>query len=386
MKLNQFFLLLLNLAVQPVQAGDMPAEAPTETERNQPQQQTASDHQIVITEEQLTNLGIKTARLEAIKEVPLLYAPGKVVIPPNNDYIVSAAQAGLVSKLNVAIGDRVEKGQVLAVINSPELLALQRQYLKAVSEQQLAGAVYRRDKKLLAEGVISDRRFEQTRSSYAIANSGASESAQLLRIAGMSDAAIKQLTDRHRLSSQLDVTSPINAVILDKMVVVGTRISSQTPLYHIADIDQLWLEINIPQERIGDIKIGDLVRIVNSTVVAKISLIGYSVNPKNQAILTRAVIDGSQNQVRPGQSVNTQIIKSLNSPAYKVSNDAIAQKGGQSYIFIRNDRGFRTKPVRIIGKQNSDSFIRGDLTGNETIAIRGGVALKADWMGLGSEE
>jgi cobalt-zinc-cadmium efflux system membrane fusion protein len=386
MKLNPFFLLLLNLAVQPVQAGTMPAGAPTETERNEQQKQTASKHQIVITEAQIANLGIKTARLEAIKEVPLLYAPGRVVIPPDNDYIVSAAQAGLVSKLNVAIGDRVEKGQVLAIINSPDLLALQRQYLKAVSEQQLADTVYRRDKKLLAEGVISSSRFEQTRSRYTIANSEANESAQLLRIAGLSESAIKQLASQRRLSSQLDVTSPITGVVLDKIVAVGTRVSVQAPLYRVADIDQLWLEINIPQERIGDIKVGDQVRITNTSVVAEISLLGQSVNPQNQTILTRAVISGSQNQVRPGQSLNTQIIKSVNNSAYKVSNDAIAQRGGLSYIFIRNAQGFQARPVQVIGKQDDESFISGDLTGNEIIASRGGVALKADWMGLGSEE
>lgn len=385
MKLHQLLLLPLSLAfLPPLQAGDISAGAPTEG--SEQREQTVSDHQIVITENQFANLGITTGRLESVSEVPLLYAPGKVIIPPNKDYIVSAAQAGLVSKLNAAIGDRVEQGQVLALINSPDLLALQRQYLKAVSEQQLAGAVYRRDKKLLAEGVISNSRFEQARSRYSIANSEINESAQLLRIAGMSESAIEQLASRRRLSSQLDVISPITGVVLDKMVAIGTRVDAHAPLYRVADVSQLWLELNIPQERIGDIKVGDQVRIADTPVTAEISLLGRSVNPRNQTVLARAAITGSQNRVRPGQSVNAQIIKAADGVAFKVSNDAIAQREGRSYIFIRNAQGFSVRPVQVIGKQNGESIVSGDLAGDEIIATRGGVALKANWMGLGSEE
>ncbi|MGR9046879.1 MAG: efflux RND transporter periplasmic adaptor subunit [Gammaproteobacteria bacterium] len=384
MKVNQIMLILLNLSVLPALAEDISPATPPETKPSL--NQAASIDQIQITEEQFENLGITTGRLQAIKEVPVLYAPGRVIVPPNNDYIVSAAQAGLVSKLEVAIGDRVQRGQVLAVINSPELLALQRQYLKAISEQQLAGAVYRRDKKLLAEGVISDSRWDQTRNRYGIANSVVNESEQLLQIAGMSEAAIQQLASRRRLSSQLEVYSPITGVVLEKMAGVGTRISGQTPLYRVADIERLWLEINIPQERIGEIKTGDQVRVVHSSIKATISLLGQGVDPQNQTVLARAIIEDSHNLVRPGQSVNTQIIKAIEGLAFKVPNEAIAQREGQPYIFVRNDQGFLIRPVRVIGKQDDESVISGDLTGDEVIAVRGGVSLKANWLGLGSEE
>lgn len=386
MKYNPLFLLVINLWVLPALAEGVPAGAQAQAEPSEASQKALTDNQILITKEQFTNLAITTDKLAAIKDVPILYAPGQVIVPPDNDYIVSAAQAGLISKLNVAIGDRVEQGEVLAVINSPELLALQRQYLRTISERQLAHAVYQRDKKLLAEGVISNSRWEQTRNRYTIANSEANESKQLLQIAGMSDAVIKKLAREHRLGSQLDVYSPISGVVLDKMASVGTRISGQTPLYRVADIRQLWLEINIPQERIGDISVGDQVQIDGSPVVAEISLLGQGVNPQNQTILARAVIKAWQNRVRPGQSVNTKIVKTVKEPVFKVPNQAIAQREGRAYIFIRNEQGFRVSLVKVIGKQGAESIISGDLTGDEVIATQGSVALKANWMGLGSEE
>ena len=146
MKSNQMLLLLVTLMLTQVQAADKPVQTPKEILPAEQPEPTPVDNQVIITEEQYTNLGIVVGPLESVKAVPVLYAPGRVIIPPEKDYIVSAAQAGLITKFNAAIGDRVAQGQVLAIINSPELLALQRQYLKAASELQLADAVYRRDK------------------------------------------------------------------------------------------------------------------------------------------------------------------------------------------------------------------------------------------------
>ena len=102
--------------------------------------------------------------------------------------------------------------------------------------------------------------------------------------------------------------------------------------------------------------------------------------------MARARIKGIQSSVRVGQTVNTQIVRSSDSAAFKVPNTAIAQNQGKAFVFIRNQAGFKVSPVTVLGKQGEESIISGDLTGDEDIAIKGAVALKADWLGLGSTE
>lgn len=348
----------------------------------------ANNNEIKITQVQFYNLGVKTDTLKSIKQIPLLYAPAKVVIPPSQEYIVSAAQAGLISKLDVTLGDKVEKNQILAHINSPELLSLQRQFLKANNQKHLALMGYQRDKKLLQEGVISDRRWQESRSQYNTYSAEANEAKQLLEIAGMSTNDVKKLAASRRLSSQLNVYSPIKGVVLERMVTAGERLEVLAPLYRIANLDQLWLEIQIPQERISSIKIGDQVQIENTNITAKISLLGQSVDTHNQTILARAIIGGSHSTLRAGQNINTQIIQSSDKPSFIVPNAAIAQNEGQSYLFIRTSTGFLVSPVQVIGKQKNKSVIIGrhDFNTETEIAIRGAVALKATWLGLGSDE
>ena len=348
---------------------------------------SAESDVIKITQAQIFNLGIKVGRLEPVNKIPLLYAPAIVTVPPAKEFLISASQAGLISKLNVAIGDQVKQGQVVAHIMSPVLLALQRQFLKASSDRRLAKAGFERDKKLLYEGVISDRRWQETRARYLGFVSEVNEARQLLEIAGLSKSDIKQLINSRKLSSQLNVRAPISGVVLDRKVVAGERIDMLAPIYRIANLETLWLEINVPQEQAGNLKVGDKVQINNSSISARISLLGQSVNPENQTILARAEIETEKPNVRVGQTVTTQIIQTSESSGFKVPNAGIAQHEGDYHIFIRNTEGFLVRDITIHGKESNYSIIdAGDLTGQEEIAIRGGVALKANWLGLGSDE
>ena len=345
-----------------------------------------AENAIQISTEQIANLGVKLGKLTPAQHIPGLYAPAKVVIPPNHEYVVSASAAGVINQLLVAVGDKVEKGAVLARLSSPDLLMLQQQYLKAASDLQLSQSVYNRDQKMLAEGVIAERRWQETRSQHSTFVSAAHEARQLLAIAGMPEADINRLAKTRRFNSVLTVTAPISGVVLEQMAATGESINNLAPLYRIASLDELWLDINIPQERIGSIKVGDQVAVENTGMSAHISLLGQSVNAENQTLLARAVIKGETMPVRPGQKITVQIIQALEKQAFKVPNTGIAQNEGKAFIFIRTEQGFSVTPVNVIGKQETDSIITGDLQGNEDIAINGAVALKANWLGLGSEE
>ncbi len=350
-----------------------------------------TEMRVTISADRFNNLGVRLGKLEPALQIPLLTAPAKVVVPPAHEYLVSASQSGLITRLNTSIGDQVRKGDVLAELNSPDLLSLQRLYLKAENELQLGALSNQRDKKLFEEGVIAERRWQETHSQYIAFASEANEHRQLLEIAGMNAAEIKHLQSTHRLSSKLKVLSPIAGTVMERMGVAGSRADMLAPLYRIADLSELWLEINIPQERAAQVKIGDQVQTENSdpataAITAKIGQLSQNVDAENQTVLARAIIDSKQPAIRPNQRINIQIMQTTATPAFKVPNAAIAQNAGQSYLFIRTPDGFRVTPVTIIGKQNEMSVISGELSGNEDIALNGAVALKANWLGLGSVE
>jgi cobalt-zinc-cadmium efflux system membrane fusion protein len=346
----------------------------------------AADNFIPLTQQQIENIGIKIGKLESASHIPLFTAPAKVVVPPANEFIVSTSQSGLVVKMNAAVGDKVSKGEVLGLINSPDLLTLQGNYLKAVGALKLATATYSRNKTLRKEGVVSGRNEQEAFSIYNAALVEANEAKQLLQIAGMSATDVKQLDSKGRLSSQLSIKSPVTGRVIERMVVSGTRVDMLTPLYRVANLDELWLEINVPQEYISTIKIGDPVEVENGLAGAEIKALGQSVNPEKQTVLARAVIKGNQASVLVGQKVTIQVIQSIDKITYKLPDSAIAHNEGKTYVFIRDKDGFKVSQITILGKQADASVISGDFIGNEDIAINNAAALKATWLGLGSDE
>jgi membrane fusion protein, heavy metal efflux system len=346
----------------------------------------ALDNQIRISQEQIDNLDIKVAALNASHQVPLFFAPAKVVVPADKEVLISSSQPGLVAQLPVNIGDRVSKGQLLAQLNSPSLVGLQQAFLTANNDLNLYSLEQRRDQKLWQEGAIAERRWQETQMMHGNKSAKADEARQLLALAGMSAAEIKQLAQTHKLDDCLTVRSPINGVVLERLATLGARLDIQAPLYRIADLSELWLEINVPQERLNSLHLGDQVRLENSDIAAKLTLLGQSVNRDNQTVLARAVIDGKSSGLRVGQNVNVQVMQNSTETGFKVPNTAIAQNEGHAYVFVRNGEGFAVTEVTVSGKQDAESLISGPLTGNEQIAIKGAVALKANWLGLGGAE
>lgn len=344
--------------------------------------QVLADPQIELSTTQIYNLGVKLDKLNVIKSANLLDAPATVSIPPENEYIVSTMQAGLINQVNASLGDEVIKEQVLATINSPELLALQRDHIKSINDLQLARADYTRDKKLFQEGVIANKRWLQTRVNYSVFVSHLNETRQLLRISGVSQADIQLLEKTRQLSSLLKILAPISGVVLERMISVGEKAEALTPLFRVANLDRLWLDINIPLQHIDFVQVGDKVLIADTKVTARIFLVGQHVNNATQTVLARAEIETAKDIVRPGQAVSVKIIQSNATLMFKVPNSALAKYAGDTYLFVRTAKGFAAKVVHIIGREEKHTIITGDLQKNNKIAVRGAVALKANFLGI----
>jgi len=342
--------------------------------------------QIKLSEAQLDNLGVQLGHPQEIDSIPLMEAPAQVSIPHHNEYVVSSFQAGLVQKINVAIGDEVKKGQILVSIKSPELLALQLQHLQTLNELRLVRSQYTRDKNLHQEGVIAAKRWLKTQTDYSVLSSRVNETRQLLSIAGLSDQEIKLLEKKHQLSSQLKLVSPITGTVLQCNVIPGERVDALVPLFRVANLDELWLDISIPQERLKQIHVGDTVYVKGQDATATVFLLAENVNTRNQTVLVRAKIVSGLESLRPGQTVNTQIRQFNNNAKLKVFNSALATHQGKTYIFVKNKDGFNALPVTVLGSEKQTAIISGDVRADDTIAVKGAVALKAAMLGLGGDE
>ena len=150
--------------------------------------------EVKLSQAQMQNLGIRVAHPISSRTDQTLAFPAQIVVPTSQLWVVSAPVAGMVTSLSVARGDQVQRGQQLVSLESPSFVSLQREYLHAVQQEVLLTQQLRRNTELF-EGkaapwrVVEASQTEARQASFAVA-----ERRQMLRLSGMSDAAISRLT------------------------------------------------------------------------------------------------------------------------------------------------------------------------------------------------
>jgi cobalt-zinc-cadmium efflux system membrane fusion protein len=335
--------------------------------------------------EQIDHLDIRMAVPAAVGALPLVRAPGRVVLPPAKEFVVSALQAGVVSQVNVPLGVNVKKGQLLAAIQSTALLDLQRALLDAASAYDVAAARLNRDATLLREGVISRMRWQETKSDADRAEATLRAAGQTLLASGMTPGEVADLRASRRIDTSLEVRSPSDGFVLERMAVVGQRVDALSPLFRIGKLDELWLEVNMPQERLHEIRIGDRVTSEDPRATARIIEVGQSVDPQSQSALVRAVVEQGAAGLKPGMNLNVQLLHRSTDRIFRVPVAAVFGHEGRSYVFVKVPGGFEAREVAVAGQEPYSVTLHEGLRPGEAVVVQGVAALKAAWLGMGPE-
>lgn len=342
---------------------------------------------VEFTPAQLQTLGITLAAPRRVESAPGPALPAKVTVPPAHEVVLSAPLDGRVEAMLVAAGDRVQAGQLVARLFSPDFLVLQRDFLEADTDLRLARSEYRRDQTLYKEGIIAARRWETTRTRFEAALAKRTERYHRLRIAGVADAHIEQLARDHKLVGTLDLHAPAAGVVLEQLATVGQRTDGSLPLYRIADLSVLWLQIQSPADQAAALATGATVQVEGMDAQATLQAIGRHVDPKTQNLYLRAEVTRGTERLRPGQFVQVRIHRAFpsGSGAFEVPASAVARSGGKDYVFVRTDTGFRVQPVQVSQREHGKVVITAGLSGNDRLATSGIAAIKAAWAGMGGE-
>ena len=346
-----------------------------------------------ITRAQIKTLGIETSPIQANANANSQRLPGEIVVPVDQARIISAPQPGLIDQMLVATGQRVKQGQALAHLSSPDLVALQRDHLQALSQQRLSQNSLNRDAELYKDGIIAERRYLTSESNHAEVNALLAERRQALKLSGMSPQAIKSLETSGSYTNGITLTAPIDGMVLEQLVTAGQRVDSAMPIYRIAKLSPLWLEIHAPTQALSNIQLGMKVNILNSEASGKVIAIVPNINKLDQTALVRVAINNGTASLAPGQLVEAEITQTVSnkSTSFSVAKSAIVQindgkNANQTLVFIQTKDGFEPRAVKVLNNTGAQTLITGDFAGTERIVTSGTAALKAKMQGIGGGE
>lgn len=342
--------------------------------------------EFAISPAQVQSLGVQVRKLGPPAAIEGAVLPARVALPPRQDQVVSTPVAGVVDQLLVSDNEVVKAGQPLLRLTGPELGELQLRLIEAASRARLSAAALQRERQLFNEGVVPERRVLEAQAAAAEDEARRRHAEAALRLAGLDAADIRKVADGEPVGAALVLRAPSDGVVSELMVKPGQRVAAAEPLLHVADMRRLWLEIQVPLARQGELKLakGTPLGVVGRDVRAT-ALSLSSGAADNQTLTLRAELAPGASGLRVGEFVQVRVpfAAARDGAAWAVPLGAVMRDGDKAYVLVRTAKGFVAKPVTVLASAGQDVNVQGDLQPGQEIATTSVIALKAAWQGKG---
>ncbi len=294
----------------------------------------AAVKEVVLNDAQFKTAGIElgTFFLKNLSEV--VTASGYTELPPQNQADVSVHGAGIVTRINVIEGQRVKRGQVLAVVESPEFARLQEQYITSKSNLEFLAKEFERQKILSDENVNSKKVFQRTKADYETEKARFASLGRQLSLMNLGTAAA---------TGTMAVTAPISGSVTNINIKIGSNAEVGKPLLSIIDNTMLHVDLSVFEKDLSKVKPGQNVRFVltnqdKKELKGKIFNVSQSFQNESKSVAVHADMLNPGAALIPGMYVNALIDVGAH-PVSALPSDAIVRAEGREYIFVLEEEG-----------------------------------------------
>lgn len=341
---------------------------------------------IALDERALRAAGIGLSSILRERGATDLAFPGSIVVPPPQLRVVAAPVDGLIEAVEVATDESVNAGQTIVWMRSPALVEAQRDFVAAEADASLAQDRLRRSDALFAARALPERDLRVAQNESRTATYRAEERLHALELMGMTDQAIEALRRTRAFQPSIGIVAPKSGIVLNRYKNPGERVEAAAPLFTIATLDPLWVNIQVPASRLGSVAVGSQVVLPAQGAAGRIIRIGRSVDPATQSVTAVAQIDTNGGSVRPGLAVTVNVrLEQGGIAQWVVPAASVVRHRDRSWIFVRAPAGFRATPVQVVSENARDVSIRADLAATDQVAERGVMALLAELAKLDTE-
>ncbi len=333
-----------------------------------------------VTPAQMRALGVTLQRLDQPTTIRGLSYPARVMLPPQQDSVISAPVAGVVDQLLVTEHQRVASGQPMLRLASPEFGQLQLAALQAASHNRLAQQTLQREKQLFAEGIVPRRRLLEAEAAASDSQAALRQASGALHLVGLDAPAVARLIGAGVPQESLLVRARSTGLVVDLLARPGQRVAAADPLLHIADPSQLWLDIQIPADSADAWAKDGEISVVGRAVTAR-PMQASAVVGEGQTVSLRAQVTRGVERVRPGEFVQVQLPFADSAGAWSLPLAALARQGEQAWVFVRTAQGFEARKVSVVASAGASVSVQGALKPGDQVAVSSVIALKAAWLG-----
>jgi len=303
-----------------------------------------------------------------------LELPGIVESDPARTAAVLPPLGGRVLELRVALGDRVERGQVLALIDSPDLAQAYDDNDKAADSEALTGRNLQRQEGQFKIGAASEEELEQARSDHSQAVAEYERTRAHLRAVGAAP-------DAKEHARQLAVTAPVAGSITSLSTTPGSLINDPTqPIMAIADLSTVWVTALVPEQDIGAVTKGEdaevsLAAYPEQTLKGKVLFISDVIEPDSRRNKLRIAFANAGHLLKPNMYATVTLVGTAK-PRVILPTSALLMNNDRTSVFVATAPWtFERRTVATALEEGSTVTISSGVSAGEQVVVKGGILL-----------
>lgn len=361
--------------------------------------------EVKLSPEAVQKYGIRSEKAQMRVLRPVFIAPARVSFNAEAVAHVGSPLRGRVAEMAARLGDSVEKGGTLLVIESPELGESQSEFLqKRIAAEAAAPAVdlaknaferakglYEKDQGIaLTEVQKREIEYRSAQAGLQMAKSSATAAENKLHLLGMDQKAVEDLIATGEVKPKFEIRAPISGQVVEREVTLGELVGpDKESLLVLANLSALWILAEVPEAKLGEIGIGSKARIIitssqKETLEGTIAFISPMLDPSTRTAHVRFEIKGGPSWMRPGMFARAEIetgsVQGME-PVLAVPEEAIQSLERRTVVFCPvagEENTFAPRPVLSGPAVGGWVPVYSGLKEEEVCVVSGSFILKAE--------
>lgn len=315
---------------------------------------------------------------EGSSTLPLL---GEIRYDGNRLAKVTPLAGGVLARVDADLGQEVEAGEVLALVNAPAVAEAKARFVAAQADLQLAETALGRQELLQREEITSQQSVEGARADQVRAAVAVTVARQGLLNLGFSEADIEGSSGS--ATSALPLRSPFAGTVVRRDAVLGEAVRGDDVLFEIADLRQMWVELSVPEEVAAGVVPGTPIRVAVQarfdSIDGTITWVGPVIDERTRMVRARGVVPNSDRGLRQGMfAAVTAVLESI-PDSLRLPASAVHRVDDLPFVFVRGEPDlFEARRVDVGDRLPSSEFvIRAGISPDDIVVLVGGFALKS---------
>ena len=344
---------------------------------------------VQLADDTLKSAGIEIQAVGPRQMTTTFEVPGEIKADETRVAQVVPRLQGVVVEVVSKEGDTIQRGDLMAVINSRELADAKSTFLAAAQRLQFARGTMEREENLWKKKISAEQEYLEARRQFEEARLGQDLASQKLVAIGLTQAAVNALSTAAPESlPRYEIRAPITGTVLERHLTVGEAVPADRTIFVIANLSSVWIDASISAKDLARVRQGQAATIVATdlglTAPSRITFIRSLIGEQSRRATARIVMPNTGGAWRPGSFVTVRLEQSSANVPLAVPVSAIQTFRDWQTVFVRYGDWFEVRPLTLGRSDGEWVEVLSGLKAGERFAATNSFAVKAEIGKLGA--